>query len=85
MPGPDESMSGTDRRDAWEEDECLLCAPANHPNCEKYAILEFRDPSNIPLGESDEDHTVEVPVCMGHYEALQQFQSGKNVEEVDVP
>lgn len=74
----------TGRRDAHEESECLLCAPAGHPNCEKYTVIEVLNREHVPLGEAAEDHTVEIPVCMGHYEALEQYRQGKNVNEVDV-
>ena len=74
---------GMDRLDAYEEDDCLLCVPAPHPNCEKYTIVEYLDREHIPLGEDAENHTVEIPVCVGHYEALDQYRRGKNVAEVE--
>ena len=72
------------RRDAYEEDDCLLCAPAPHPNCEKYTVVSFLDAADVPLGEDNDDHHVDVPVCIDHYQALKQYQNGKNVEEVDI-
>lgn len=81
-------MSETTQRerppDAWEEDECLLCVPAPHPNREMYATVQVLDPSEVPLGEDDADHLVSIPVCLGHYEALEQYRKGKTVAEVEV-
>lgn len=71
-----------ERLDAWEEDECLLCAPANHPNCEQYAVVEYLNREHVPLGEDDIDHTVSIPVCLEHYEVLEGYRQGKNVVEV---
>jgi len=76
-------MSETDRKDAYEEAECLLCAPAPHRNCEMYTVVEFLDREHVPLGEDDIDHTVNVPVCLEHYQALSEYRKGKNVAEVD--
>lgn len=73
----------SDRRDAHQEDECLLCAPAPHPNCEMYTTLQMVDPEKVPLPDDHEDHLVEIPVCAGHYEAFEQYQRGRNVAEVD--
>lgn len=72
------------RRDAHEEDDCLLCAPAPHPNCEKHTVVSLLDPSDVPLGEDTEDNLVDVPVCLEHFKAFKQYQQGKNVAEVDV-
>ncbi|QIO25471.1 hypothetical protein [Haloarcula sp. JP-L23] len=80
-------MTTTDQlptRDAHEEDECLLCEPAPHPNCEMHTVVQMLDPMGIPLGESDADHLVSIPVCLGHYEAFQQYQRATSVAEVDV-
>lgn len=77
----DEDLAQTTRH-AFEEDECLLCLPANHPACEMYSTVGMVDRSQIPLGESAEDHLVEVPVCGAHLEALQQYQFAANLEEV---
>ena len=50
--------------------------------------LGFRDgPGKVretedALGEDDIDHTVSIPVCFEHYEALEQYRKGRNVEEV---
>lgn len=71
------------QKEAWEEDECLLCAPEPHPNCEKYTTLQMLDPEKVPLGEDDEDHLVSIPVCLEHYGAFQQYRNGRNVSEVD--
>ncbi|USZ73778.1 hypothetical protein [Natronosalvus halobius] len=78
------ASKATDRKDAYEEDECLLCAPAPHPNCEMYTVLEVLNREHVPLGEDESDHLIEIPVCLGHYQALEEYQSGKNVAEVDV-
>lgn len=77
-------MNGVEERpqDAHEADECLLCAPAGHENCEKYTVLRMLDPSRVPLGEADEDHLVDVPVCYEHFEAFQGYQRGESVREV---
>lgn len=71
-------------REAYEEDECLLCEPAPHPNCEMHTVVQMLDPMNVPLGEADEDHLVGIPVCHGHYEAFEQYQRATSVAEVDV-
>lgn len=78
----DDSEQQTNRRDAWEEDECLLCAPAPHQNCEADAVVQFVDPERVPLGDDHGDHLVSVPVCLEHHRALRQFQQGRNVAEV---
>ena len=71
-------------REAYEEDECLLCEPAPHPNCEMHTTLQMVDPANVPLPDNHEDHLVSIPVCLGHYEAFTQYQRADNVGEVDV-
>lgn len=81
MSEPDESTP----TEAWAEDECLLCVPAPHPNCEMYTTVPMLpDPMNVPLGEDYEDHLVSVPVCLTHYQALEQFTQGRSVAEVTV-
>lgn len=78
---PDESTPN----EAWEEEECLLCVPASHPNCEVYTTVPMLpDPMDVPLGEDYEDHLISVPVCGRHHQALEQFKQGKAVAEVDV-
>lgn len=77
-------MSDDDREDAWEADECLLCVPAPHPNCEKHGVLEVLDRQDVPLGEDVIDHTVPIPVCLEHYQTIQAFQGGNNVGEIDI-
>lgn len=77
-----ESPESNESRPAHEVDECLLCAPAPHPNCESYTTLQVLDPSRVPLGEDDADHLVSIPVCAEHYEAIQQYQRGRPVAEV---
>lgn len=84
MTNPSASTEFAGRKDAHEEDECLFCVVAPHPNCEKYETLSALDPSNIPLGEDDADHLVDVPVCLEHYQAFEQYQSGRNIEEIEV-
>jgi len=76
--------SATGALDAHEDDECLLCEPAPHPNCEKYTVLLMNDPSKVPLGEGYEENMVEIPVCLGHYQAFEQYQQADSVAEVDV-
>lgn len=73
---------GDDRLEAWEEDECLLCAPALHENCEKYTTIQILDPADVPLGEDDADHLVSVPVCLEHYQAFEKYRRGRNVSEI---
>jgi hypothetical protein len=71
-------------QDAWEEDECLLCVPEMHPNCEKYTTLSVHDPATKPLGASVSDHLCDIPLCLAHYQAIEQYQHGRTVSEVDV-
>lgn len=73
----------SDRRDAHQEDECLLCVPAPHENCEMYTVVLFCDPEEVPLGEAYDDHMVGVPVCNEHFRALTQYRQGRNVSEVN--
>ncbi len=73
----------SDRRDAHEEAECLLCAPAPHENCEMYTTVLFCDPEDVPLGEDYDDHLISVPVCLEHFRALTQYRQGRNVSEVN--
>lgn len=73
----------SDRREAYQEDECLLCSPAPHPNCEMYTTVQVVDPSKVPLGDDNEDHLVSIPVCLEHYQVFEQYQQGRNVAEVD--
>lgn len=73
----------SDRLDAHQEDDCLLCAPAPHPNCEMYTVVLFCDPEQVNLGEDYEDHMIGVPVCLEHFRALSQYRKGCNVSEVD--
>jgi hypothetical protein len=80
----DESANEIISQDAWEEDECLLCAPEHHPNGEKYATVLVHDPATKPLGEAVSDHLVDIPLCLAHYQAIEQYQSGRTVSEVDV-
>lgn len=70
--------------DAHEEDECLLCEPAPHPNCEMYTVVEVLNREHVPLGEDAEDHLVAIPVCLQHYQALDGYRSADSVEEVDI-
>lgn len=79
---PMQTETESDRRDAHQEDECLLCAPAPHRNCEMYTVVEFIDHEHVPLGEDPADHQVSIPVCLEHYQALNQFRQGRNVDEV---
>ncbi|MFC4553602.1 MULTISPECIES: hypothetical protein [Halorussus] len=69
---------------AHQEDDCLLCVAAPHPNCKKYTVVQMLVPGSVPLGESYENHLVPVPVCLEHYQAFEQYREGKNVAEVDV-
>lgn len=69
--------------DAWEDDECLMCVPAPHRNCEAYTVLEMVDPSQVPVSDSDETHLVSIPVCMEHYEAFKSYQKADSVADVD--
>lgn len=78
------SQKTTDRIDAHEEDECLLCSPAPHRNCEVYTVVQMVDPSKVPLGDSHGEHLVDVPVCLEHYQTFEQYQRGRNVEEIRV-
>lgn len=71
-------------QDAHEDDECLLCAPAPHKNCEKYTVLLMNDPSKVPLGEDYGENLVEIPVCLEHYQAFEQYQRADSVAEVNV-
>lgn len=71
-------------QDAWEEAECLLCVPEMHPNGEKYTTISVHDPARKPLGEPVKDHLVDIPLCLAHYEAIEQYQRGKTVSEVEV-
>lgn len=75
------SEPATERLEAWEEEQCLLCAPALHENCEKYTVLLMCDPEPVPLGEDYGDHMVEIPVCYEHHEAFTKYRKGANVEE----
>lgn len=70
--------------DAHAEDECLLCAPGHHPNCEQYGVVEVLNWSRVPAGENIDEHLVSIPVCLAHFEAIEQFQRGVPVAEVDV-
>lgn len=81
---PSDQEVRQERLEAHEESECLLCEPAPHPNCEMHTVIQMLDPSTVPLGEDYEKHLVQVPVCMAHFEAFQEYKSGKNVEEIDV-
>lgn len=76
------ARSDTERIPAHEEDECLLCAPAPHPNCEVYAVVEYLNREHVPLGEDDIDHAVGIPVCIEHYDALEKYRKGSNVKEL---
>jgi hypothetical protein len=72
----------SERLDAHDEEECLLCSPAPHRNCESYTVVSVIDHSKVPLGEDPSDHQVNIPVCLEHYQAIEQYQRGKNVDEV---
>lgn len=74
----------TERREAHDEEECLLCVPAGHPNCERYTDVAILDREKVPLGEDESDHLVDIPVCIAHYQTLEQYQQGRNVDEVSV-
>lgn len=74
-------MTG-DSLEAWEEDECLLCVPAINENCEKYTTLQMLDPEQVPLGDDDADHLVNIPVCIDHFHAFLEYKRGRNVAEV---
>lgn len=70
-------------KEAHEEDECLLCAPAPHRNCEMYTVVPvLPDPMDVPLGEDYDDHLVEIPVCLEHYQAMEKYKTASNVAEV---
>lgn len=77
-----ERLAEESRREAYEEDECLLCAPAPHRNCEMYTTIQAVDPAKVPLGEDHGDHLVSIPVCAEHYETFGRYRSGMNVNEV---
>jgi hypothetical protein len=49
-----------------------------------YTTVLVCDPSKLPPGEEREDHLVNIPVCLEHYQAVEQYQRGKNVDEVRV-
>lgn len=70
--------------DAWDDDLCLLCAPAPHENCEQHAIVGVVDWSKIPPGEATEDHVTEIPVCEGHLRAIEEYRTADSVSDVDV-
>lgn len=72
----------SERKDAYEEDECLLCVPAPHRNCEAYTIVEILDREHVPLGENGMNHLVEIPVCLEHKQALDAYRRGENVDEI---
>ena len=79
------SVSETDVRvKAYNETECLLCVPEYHENCEKYTTISVCDLMDVPLGESAENHLFEIPICALHFEAIKQYQKGKNVDEIQV-
>jgi len=71
--------------DAFDADECLLCQPSLGKNAEQHTVIEVLDRERVPLGEDAIDHTVQIPVCLSHYEVLSQYQSGKSVSEVTQP
>jgi hypothetical protein len=80
----DDTSANERKRDAWEEDECLLCVPEHHPNCGKYTTVSVFDPATKPPGEDVSDHLVTIPLCIAHYNAIDQYQGGRTVSEVSV-
>jgi len=57
-----------------EADTCVLCRAAPHPECEVWGVVEMCD----PWGDFDG----EVPVCLDHYEAIQQYVSNKTEAKI---
>lgn len=84
MPSETDVRDAAEPLEAYEDEECLLCAPAPHENCEMYTVIQLVDPADVPLGEEHGDHLVSVPVCLAHHEAVKKYQRADRVSEVTV-
>lgn len=69
--------------DLESDSRCVMCDAASHPRCETYTHISMGDPAKVPLGESHEDHLVDVPLCLAHFEAFEAFASGRLSENVE--
>lgn len=58
-----------------------MCEAASHPRAETYTRIGMVDPERVPLGEDYEDHLVDVPLCLKHFEAFREYARGDLTEE----
>lgn len=64
------------------DSRCVMCESAPHPRCETHTYISMMDPAKVPLGESEEDHLIDVPLCLEHYQAFENFAGGRLTEDV---
>lgn len=76
--------SDTPIDDLETDSRCVMCEAASHPRCETYTSISMGDPAKVPLGESHEDHLIDVPLCLAHFEAFEDFASGRLGEHAEV-
>jgi len=66
------------------DSRCVMCDAAPHPRCETHTYISMMDPAKVPLGESDDEHLIDVPLCLEHFQAFENFANGGLTENTEV-
>jgi hypothetical protein len=48
-----------------------------------YTMVSVHDPATKPLGEAVSGHLIDIPLCLAHYQFIEQYKHGRPVAEVE--